>query len=107
MPEPRILLWNVASPLRTVTRWLQGPGAVPLIASCGGRAGWVRACGEGESVPPLPPDTRGRQQMSVRNQRPIYGALPYTPLLPWQVRERRFNLVGLGRRGLEPDHVYA
>ncbi|MEH1057151.1 DivIVA domain-containing protein [Micromonospora sp. CPCC 206171] len=45
--------------------------------------------------------------MSVRNQRSSYGALPYTPLLPWQVRERRFKLVGLGRRGLEPDHVYA
>ncbi|MEH0934220.1 DivIVA domain-containing protein [Micromonospora psammae] len=27
--------------------------------------------------------------------------------MPWQVRERRFKLVGLGRRGLEPDHVYA
>ncbi|MEH0820724.1 MULTISPECIES: DivIVA domain-containing protein [unclassified Micromonospora] len=47
--------------------------------------------------------------MSVRNQRPTYGgtAMPYTPLLPWQVRERRFKPVGLGRRGLEPDHVYA
>ncbi|MEU5790390.1 DivIVA domain-containing protein [Micromonospora purpureochromogenes] len=45
--------------------------------------------------------------MSVRNQRSIYGVMPYTPLLPWQVRERRFKLVGLGRRGLEPDHVYA
>ncbi|MBM0255702.1 DivIVA domain-containing protein [Micromonospora sp. 4G55] len=45
--------------------------------------------------------------MSVRNQRSSYGTMPYTPLLPWQVRERRFKLVGLGRRGLEPDHVYA
>ncbi|MBQ0892388.1 DivIVA domain-containing protein [Micromonospora sp. U56] len=45
--------------------------------------------------------------MSVRNQRSSYGAMPYTPLLPWQVRERRFKVVGLGRRGLEPDHVYA
>ncbi|MEU5942685.1 DivIVA domain-containing protein [Micromonospora sp. NPDC047548] len=47
--------------------------------------------------------------MNVRNQRPTHvgTATPYTSLLPWQVRERRFKLVGLGRRGLEPDHVYA
>ncbi|MCF0092934.1 DivIVA domain-containing protein [Micromonospora sp. MH99] len=31
----------------------------------------------------------------------------YTPLLRWQVRECRFKLVRLGRRGHEPDHVYA
>ncbi|MGC5379334.1 DivIVA domain-containing protein [Micromonospora sp. DT68] len=31
----------------------------------------------------------------------------YTSLLPWQVRERRFAPTGLGRRGLNPDDVYA
>ncbi|MEU7750476.1 DivIVA domain-containing protein [Micromonospora sp. NPDC049171] len=31
----------------------------------------------------------------------------YTGLLPWQVRERRFAPTGLGRRGLNPDDVYA
>ncbi|MEV0805020.1 DivIVA domain-containing protein [Micromonospora sp. NPDC050200] len=51
--------------------------------------------------------------MSVRNQRPAggsgatYRSSAYTSLLPWQVRERRFKLVGLGRRGLEPADVYA
>ncbi|MFG1954436.1 DivIVA domain-containing protein [Micromonospora sp. NPDC048830] len=51
--------------------------------------------------------------MSVRNQRPAqrsgatYRSSAYTSLLPWQVRERRFRPVGLGRRGLDPDDVYA
>ncbi|MFU8874336.1 DivIVA domain-containing protein [Micromonospora sp. SL4-19] len=51
--------------------------------------------------------------MSVRNQRPArgsgatYRSTAYTSLLPWQVRERRFKPVGLGRRGLNPDDVYA
>lgn len=51
--------------------------------------------------------------MSVRNQRSTRGSAAtyrsgaYTSLLPWQVRERRFKLAGLGRRGLEPDDVYA
>ncbi|MFU8853145.1 DivIVA domain-containing protein [Micromonospora sp. SL1-18] len=51
--------------------------------------------------------------MSVRNQRPAWGSgvtyrsTAYTSLLPWQVRERRFQPVGLGRRGLNPDDVYA
>ncbi|MGC5021222.1 DivIVA domain-containing protein [Micromonospora sp. DT47] len=51
--------------------------------------------------------------MSVPNQRPARGSAAtyrsgaYTSLLPWQVRERRFKLVGLGRRGLAPDDVYA
>ncbi|MEU4477746.1 DivIVA domain-containing protein [Micromonospora sp. NPDC023966] len=50
--------------------------------------------------------------MSVRNQRPTpgsgatYRSGGYTSLLPWQVRERRFKPVGLGRRGLDPDDVY-
>ncbi|MEU6208215.1 DivIVA domain-containing protein, partial [Micromonospora musae] len=30
----------------------------------------------------------------------------YTSLLPWQVRERRFQPVGLARRNLDPDDVY-
>jgi DivIVA domain-containing protein len=51
--------------------------------------------------------------MSVRNQRPArrsgatYRSSAYTSLLPWQVRERRFKPIGLGRRGLEPADVYA
>ncbi|MCF0092931.1 DivIVA domain-containing protein [Micromonospora sp. MH99] len=51
--------------------------------------------------------------MNARNQRPepsgrtAYCSAPYTSLLPWQVRERRFAPVGLGRRGLNPDDVYA
>ncbi|SBT44610.1 DivIVA domain-containing protein [Micromonospora narathiwatensis] len=52
--------------------------------------------------------------MNVRNQRPTpgsggttYRSTAYTGLLPWQVRERRFKPVGLGRRGLDPDDVYA
>ncbi|MGW4502857.1 DivIVA domain-containing protein [Micromonospora sp. NPDC004336] len=46
--------------------------------------------------------------MSVRDQRPerVYRSSAYTSLLPWQVRERRFRSVGLGRRGLEPADVY-
>jgi DivIVA domain-containing protein len=52
--------------------------------------------------------------MNLRSQRPAStsggGGDPsgaYTSLLPWQVRERRFAPVGLGRRGLDPDDVYA
>ncbi|MEU5727198.1 DivIVA domain-containing protein [Micromonospora sp. NPDC047738] len=51
--------------------------------------------------------------MTVRHQRPArgsgatYRSSAYTGLLPWQVRERRFKPVGLGRRGLNPDDVYA
>jgi len=52
--------------------------------------------------------------MNARNQRPeppsgptAYCSAAYTSLLPWQVRERRFAPVGLGRRGLNPDDVYA
>ncbi|MDH6464310.1 DivIVA domain-containing protein [Micromonospora sp. A200] len=51
--------------------------------------------------------------MSARNQRPAaegggtYRSSAYSPVLPWQVRERRFKLVGLGRRGLEPADVYS
>ncbi|MEU0546744.1 DivIVA domain-containing protein [Micromonospora sp. NPDC005979] len=52
--------------------------------------------------------------MNARNQRPdpprggaTYRSGAYTSLLPWQVRERRFPPAGLGRRGLNPDNVYA
>ncbi|SCF06516.1 DivIVA domain-containing protein [Micromonospora coriariae] len=52
--------------------------------------------------------------MNARNQRPTpvgggatYRSAAYTSLLPWQVRERRFSATGLGRRGLNPDDVYA
>ncbi|MFI6265301.1 DivIVA domain-containing protein [Micromonospora sp. NPDC051006] len=51
--------------------------------------------------------------MNVSNQRPArgsgatYRSSAYTSLLPWQVRERRFAPTGLGRRGLNPDDVYA
>ncbi|WP_200210389.1 DivIVA domain-containing protein [Micromonospora coerulea] len=52
--------------------------------------------------------------MSVRNQRPFppsggatYRSHAYASLLPWQVRERRFPPARLGRRGLNPDEVYA
>ncbi|MCZ7374883.1 DivIVA domain-containing protein [Micromonospora sp. WMMC250] len=52
--------------------------------------------------------------MNAGNQRPTpvgdgatYRSAAYTSLLPWQVRERRFAPTGLGRRGLNPDDVYA
>ncbi|MEV4544738.1 DivIVA domain-containing protein [Micromonospora echinaurantiaca] len=52
--------------------------------------------------------------MSVRNQRSFpegggttYRSAAYLSLLPWQVRERRFPPTRLGRRGLNPDDVYA
>ncbi|MEU9510196.1 DivIVA domain-containing protein [Micromonospora sp. NPDC048170] len=52
--------------------------------------------------------------MSVHNERPVpagsgttYRSTAYTSLLPWQVRERRFPPTRLGRRGLQPDEVYA
>ena len=52
--------------------------------------------------------------MSVRNLRPFpesagttYRSRAYPSLLPWQVRERRFPPARLGRRGLNPDEVYA
>ncbi|MFF0155730.1 DivIVA domain-containing protein [Micromonospora sp. NPDC005203] len=52
--------------------------------------------------------------MNPRNQRPeppsagaTHRSAAYTSLLPWQVRERRFAPTGLGRRGLNPDDVYA
>ncbi len=34
-----------------------------------------------------------------------YRSASYRPLRPWQVRERRFRLTPLGRRGLDPREV--
>ncbi|MEV4198506.1 DivIVA domain-containing protein [Micromonospora globbae] len=52
--------------------------------------------------------------MSVGKQRPsppptgaIQRSNTHLGLLPWQVRERRFQPSRLGRRGLDPDEVYA
>ncbi|MEV4212732.1 DivIVA domain-containing protein [Micromonospora sp. NPDC049662] len=52
--------------------------------------------------------------MNARNERPRAASGggtdrsgAYTGLLPWQVRERHFTPAGLGRRGLNPDDVYA
>ncbi|WP_030490681.1 DivIVA domain-containing protein [Micromonospora chokoriensis] len=52
--------------------------------------------------------------MNTQSQRPgprsggaTHRSAAYTRLLPWQVRERRFSPVGFGRRGLNPDDVYA
>ncbi|MEU7997917.1 DivIVA domain-containing protein [Micromonospora sp. NPDC049060] len=52
-------------------------------------------------------------EMSTRNKRPFpesggtnYRSRAYLSLLPWQVRECRFPLTRLGRRGLDPDEVY-
>jgi DivIVA domain-containing protein len=52
--------------------------------------------------------------MSGGNQKPFlasggatYRSGAYPGLLPWQVRERRFPPTLLGRRGLNPDEVYA
>ncbi|MFC4019168.1 DivIVA domain-containing protein [Micromonospora sp. GCM10011542] len=36
-----------------------------------------------------------------------YRSAAYLSLLPWQVRERRFPPTRFGRRGLNPDDVYA
>ena len=35
-----------------------------------------------------------------------YRAANYTPLRPWQVRDRRFRTTRLGRRGLDPAEVH-
>ncbi|MCW3843186.1 DivIVA domain-containing protein [Micromonospora yasonensis] len=46
-----------------------------------------------------------------RNERPrggpstCYRSSTYVPLLPWQVRQRRFRATRLGRRGLDPGEV--
>ncbi|MEU9828533.1 DivIVA domain-containing protein [Micromonospora chersina] len=52
--------------------------------------------------------------MSVRDEPPArgsgataYRSSAYPWLLPWQVRERHFPPARLGRRGLDPDTVYA
>ncbi|WP_442933396.1 DivIVA domain-containing protein [Micromonospora psammae] len=50
---------------------------------------------------------RGRNQRPERASRPggNYRSSSCVPLLPWQVRQRRFRLTGFGRRGLDPDEV--
>lgn len=48
-----------------------------------------------------------RSQGSAQGSGATYRSSAYTTLLPWQVRERRFRSIGLGRRGLDPDEVYA
>ncbi|MGC4856691.1 DivIVA domain-containing protein [Micromonospora sp. DT4] len=61
------------------------------------------------------PFASGRQvDTNAKNERPRAASGggadrsgAYTSLLPWQVRERRFAPAGLGRRGLNPDDVYA
>lgn len=42
-----------------------------------------------------------------RTSRRSGSGSPYTWLLPWQVRERRFRPARFGRRGLDPDEVRA
>ncbi|MEV6368171.1 DivIVA domain-containing protein [Micromonospora musae] len=46
-------------------------------------------------------------QLTRQGNAAPYRSTAYTSLLPWQVRERRFRPVGLGRRGLDPNDVYA
>ncbi|MFD0782687.1 DivIVA domain-containing protein [Micromonospora azadirachtae] len=46
-------------------------------------------------------------QRTGRGSAAPYRSTAYTSLLPWQVRERRFRPVGLGRRGLDANDVYA
>lgn len=45
-----------------------------------------------------------RRQRSVLGST-CYRSAAYHPLRPWQVRERRFRLSPLGRRGLDPQEV--
>jgi DivIVA domain-containing protein len=50
-----------------------------------------------------------RNRVPVRTRGPgfNYRSSAYLPLLPWQVRERRFRSTRLGRRGLDPAEVQA
>nr|WP_245675318.1 DivIVA domain-containing protein [Micromonospora halophytica] len=50
---------------------------------------------------------RGRNRRPEAACRPggNYRSSSYVPLLPWQVRQRRFRLTGYGRRGLDPEEV--
>lgn len=48
-----------------------------------------------------------RPEQSARGSRPgYYRSAAYTPMRPWQVRERLFRLTPLGRRGLDPTEVH-
>jgi DivIVA domain-containing protein len=46
-----------------------------------------------------------RQGESLRRLGSAYRSAAYRPLLPAQVRLRRFTTVGLARRGIDPDEV--
>lgn len=46
---------------------------------------------------------RGRRRTTAKPT--CYRSAAYRPLLPWQVRDRRFRLTPLGRRGLDPGEV--
>ncbi|GAA3726894.1 hypothetical protein GCM10022225_05120 [Plantactinospora mayteni] len=47
----------------------------------------------------------GREGQSLRRLGSAYRSATYRPLLPSQVRLRRFTPVGFGRRGVDPDEV--
>jgi DivIVA domain-containing protein len=48
----------------------------------------------------------GRRERTRQTNRPgHYRSAAYSPLRPWQVRERRFGLSRFGRRGLDPAEV--
>ena len=48
----------------------------------------------------------GRPERNRPTSRPrSYRSAVYAPLLPWQVRERRFRPTRFGRRGLDPEDV--
>jgi DivIVA domain-containing protein len=46
-----------------------------------------------------------REGEPLRRLEPAYRSARRRPLLPSQVRLRRFNAVGFGRRGIDPDEV--
>lgn len=49
----------------------------------------------------------GRPDSIRRAHRPgYYRSAAYSPLRPWQVRQRRFRTTGFGRRGLDPEEVH-
>jgi DivIVA domain-containing protein len=47
-----------------------------------------------------------RSERPGRTSRSCYRSAAYAPLQPWQVRDRRFRLTGLGERGLDPTEVH-
>lgn len=48
---------------------------------------------------------RPSRQERERGPAGCYRSSTYAPLLPWQVRERRFRPSRFGRRGLDPAEV--